>query len=315
MKRFTQFGWSVVAPFLEFFTYLDLKVVSDVVRRTARNRLPGLSAEIAYNAIFALFPVTLAVLSAIGLLEISEVNVRSFVRQSSEVIPDAALALIHGSLRQLRLSYDPRLFSFSFLLAMWASSSVIGAAMAALDQIQRIPRRLVRPFWRFKLVSLALSLGTFLLLVSALAIVSLSDVTVRVVAHRSGGFAHNLFAIWHWLGLPVALSIVALALGFIYRYGPSYWKQGTPVMPGAAFAAILWAVLSSLLRFYVLRFGNYNQIYGAVAAVVILLLWLYLSAFAMLLGNQLNVVVGEAMRRSAKADFSTKSHWQKPQRK
>lgn len=300
MKRFTEFELLRVAPFFEFFAYLNVKVVSDVIRRAAQNRLTGLSAEIAYNAIFALFPVALAVLSAIGLLEISEHNVRSFVRQSSGVIPDAALALIQGSLRQLQLGYNPRLLSFSFVLAMWVSSSVMGATMAALDQIQRIPRRFARPFWRLKLVSLALSLGTFLLLVSALAIVSLSDITVRVVAHRSGSFAHSLFRVWHWLGLPVALLIVTIALGFIYRYGPSRWQPGTPVMPGAAFAAISWAVISSFLRFYVWRFGNYSLIYGAVAAVIILLLWLYFSAFAMLLGNQLNVVVGEAMRRSRK---------------
>ncbi len=297
LQRFAHAGLALITRFFQFFKHLNWKIIPIVIRRAAQHRLPGLSAEIAFNAIFALFPAALAVLSAIGLFEISESNFRALTRQLSQVIPDQAVNLIQVSLRDLQARSNQGLFSLSFLASLWVSSSVTGAAMAALDQIYRVPRERVRPFWKSKIVALSLALGTFLLLVVALLIIFISDITVRIVAHRSGSFAHSLFTVWHLLSLPIALSIVALALGFIYRYGTSYWQQGTPIMPGAIFAALLWAMLSGLLRFYVSHVGNFNQAYGAIGAVIILLLWLYLSAFAMLLGGLVNAVVGESIQR------------------
>ena len=287
----------IVPRSAQFFRYLNWKIVASVIQRAAQHRIPGLSAEIAFNAIFALFPATLAVLSAIGLFEISESNFRALTRQLSQVVPEQAVTLIQVSLRELQARSNQGLFSLSFLASLWVSSSVTGAAMAALDQIYRVPRDRVRPFWKSKLVALSLALGTFVLLVVALLIVFVSDITVRIVAHRSGSFAHSLFKIWHLLSLPIALGVVALALAFIYRYGTSRWRPGTPILPGAIFAALLWAMLSGVLRFYVAHFGSFNQAYGAIGAVIILLLWLYLSAFAMLLGGLLNAVVGEAMHQ------------------
>lgn len=297
LQRLSQFGLALLTRFLQFFKHLNLKILGTIIRRAAFHRLPGLSAEIAYNAIFALFPAALAILSAIGLFEISEFNFRGLIQQLSQVIPEQAVILTQESLRYLKARSNQGLFSLSFVAAIWVSSSVTGATMAALDQIYRIPRDRVRPFWQAKLVALALALGTFLLLIVALLVIFISDIAVQIVADRSGSFAHSLFHVWHLLSLPIALSIVALALGFIYRYGTSRWQHGRPIMPGAVLAALLWALLSGLLRFYVSRVGNFNQVYGAIGAVIILLLWLYLSAFAMLLGGLLNAVVGEAMQK------------------
>ncbi len=284
------------ARFFRFFKYLNVEVLSNVIRRSGEHRLSGLSAEIAYSAIFALFPAILTVVSAIGLLDLPESYVRAFVHRTSAVVPDEALALIQSFIQTLRTSKNQGLFSLSFIASIWTASSVLGAAMAALDQIHPASQKRVRPFWKAKLVSLSLSLGTFLLLVSALMLLIISDITVRSLAYQSGSLAHSLIHLWHLLSLPIALGIVALALGFIYRYGVTDWRRGTPIMPGAILATLLWAILSGLLRLYVAHFGNYNQAYGAIGAVIILLLWLYLSAFAMLLGGELNMVVGQAMR-------------------
>jgi membrane protein len=249
----------LIARFFRFFTYLDHAVLSEVIRRAGRHRLSGLSAEIAYNAIFALFPAILTMVSAIGLLDLPESHFRSFIRQINQVIPDAAVALIQSFIQTLRVGKNQELFSLSLVASLWTASSVLGAAMAALDQIHQVPHNWIRPFWKTKLVSLSLSLGTFVLLISALLIVVLSDFTVREVAHNSGAFSHSLFRFWHLLSLPIALGIVALALSFIYRYGTSHRRKGTPILPGAILATILWAVFSGLLRLYVAHFGNYNQ--------------------------------------------------------
>jgi membrane protein len=285
--------------FLRFFGYLlNPRLLGLVLRRSAQHRLLGLSAEIAYNAIFALFPAILAVISAIGLLALPDSHFPALANQLSLVVPDAAMNLIRGFLRTLRSGRSEELVSLSLVVSLWVSSNVLGAVMAALDQIHEIPRRHRRSFWKARLMAIGLSFGSFLLLTIALVIIAIGDVAVREVVHYSGPIAHPLFQVWQLLSLPIALGIVAFTFGFIYRYGPSQRPKGSPIMPGAVLAALLWVLLSGLLRIYVAHFGNYNQAYGAIGAVIILLLWLYLSGLTMLLGCQLNVVVGQAMQPS-----------------
>jgi membrane protein len=118
---------------------------------------------------------------------------------------------------------------------------------------------------------------------------------VKIVVAHSG--ASLLLTLWRLLSWPLALGIIATGCAFIYRYGPSRWTKGTPIMPGAVLAAISWAIVSALFRLYVTNFGNYNKVYGAVGAVIVLLLWLYMTSLVLLLGDQLNVTVGEAMQQ------------------
>ena len=109
-----------------------------------------------------------------------------------------------------------------------------------------------------------------------------------------------LLSVWRLLSLPVALGIIAIAFAFIYRFGTSRRQSTNLIMPGAILAAISWAIVSGAFRLYVSHFGQYHKIYGAVGVIIVLMLWLYLSSLVMLLGDQLNVIVGEAMAASTK---------------
>lgn len=285
----------VSTRFVRFFLYLNWKTLKKTIARVAKRRLPGLSAEIAYNAMLSLFPAILAVLTAIGLLgEVLEPTFRELAARLSKVAPDEAMVLIRDFAKQITDSQNTGLFSISFLLAIWTASGALSAAMTALDQIHQIPLNQIRPFWKSKLVSLGLTIGTILLLVTASFLVFISDLILHFFVRESGLYV--LLNIWQLLSWPLALSIVATAFAFIYRYGPSRWDSGTPMMPGAVLAAVSWAILSALFRLYVESFGNFNQVYGAVGAVIVLMLWLYMSALVVLVGDQLNVTVGEAMR-------------------
>jgi membrane protein len=145
---------------------------------------------------------------------------------------------------------------------------------------------------------LALTIGSIILLFTASFLVFISELVLKLAVDfidRNG--ASILLTAWRLLSWPLALSIVATAFAFIYRFGPSRWKPGTPIVPGAVLAAVSWAVVSGLFRLYVANFGNYNKVYGAVGAVIVLLLWLYMTSLVLLLGDQLNVIVGEQMRQ------------------
>ena len=285
--------------FLRFFRHLSWVTLKKIVTRVGKQRLFGLSGEIAYNAMLSMFPAILAVLTAIGLFaESLQSTFKQLAVQLSKVAPDQALALIHNFAREITHTKNTGLFSISFIAAIWAASGALSAAMNALDQIAQIPPEQARPFWKAKLVSLGLTIGTMFLLVVASFLVFISDLIVKFLVREISSLS-ILANVWQLLSWPLALGIVSTAFAFVYRYGPSRWTHGTPIMPGAVLAAVSWAILSALFRLYVANFGNYNRAYGAVGAVIVLMLWLYLSAVVILVGNELNVTVGEAMRRQA----------------
>lgn len=287
--------------FFRFFGHLNLTTIHRTIADANRNRLPGLASEMAYNAMLSLFPAILSILTAIGLFKPLKLTFQSLADRLSDVAPEDVLGLLQNFAHAISTSQNTGLFSFSFVLALWASSGALSAAMTALDQIYRVPPKQIRPFWRARLVALGLTIAAILLLLLAITLVFVSDIIVRIVAQRSGALEPELLRLWQLLTLPLVLVIMSSMFAFIYRFGPSRWNPGQPIMPGAVLAALFWAILSNLFRLYVQYFGNYNQVYGAVGAVIVLLLWLYMSALVLLIGGQLNVTVGMAMRRSDKA--------------
>lgn len=292
----------VSARFFRFFRYLSLGILRKTFSRAMKRRLMGLSSEMAYNAMLALFPAILAVLTAIGLFEESlQQTFSNLAGQLKDLAPNQeAWRLISDFARGINLTKSRSLFSLSFLVAIWVSSGALSAAMNALDEIHEIPRKERRPFWKAKLISIALTIGSIVLLVTASFLVFISDWVLRLVARQSGVWVLSelLLRVWLLLRWPIALGIVATACGYIYRFGPSQWSRGTPIMPGAILAAVSWAILSALFRLYVANFGNYNRVYGAVGVVIVLLLWLQMTSLVLLLGDQLNVTVGDAMQQA-----------------
>lgn len=283
--------------FVRFVRHLNFKTIKKTVANVGKSRLLGLASEIAYNAMLSLFPAILAILTAIGLLEEGLQNVfKDLAQLLSKVVPEDALNLItEFASNEIANSKNGGLFSLSFVVALWTSSGAISTAMAALDRIQQTSLDNIRPFWKAKLVSLGLTIGTIILLLIACLLVFISGKLLNFVVDNSAGYLNFLTYLWDLMRIPLALVIVASAFGFIYRYGPSNWKKGTPIMPGAIFAAICWAFVSNLFRIYVANFGNYNKAYGAIGTVIVLMLWLYMTAAVILVGNQLNVTVAESM--------------------
>jgi len=295
-------------PFVRFFRYINLATIREIIARSGHQRLPGLAAEIAFNAILAMFPAIVVLLTLVGLVGSSQKTLANLSEQLVQYAPEQVLDIIAAFMRELSPASSQGLLSISFVVAVWVASGAIGSAMSALDQIYRVPPHLIRPFWKAKLAAIGLTFGTILLLVVASLIVFISDFLVRLFATQSAQFVETIakrpnfmepgvLMLWSELSTPIALGLVALAFAFIYRFGPSRRLKGTPILPGAILATLFWALFSGIFRLYVANFGNYNRVYGAVGAIVVLLLWLQLGALTMLIGAQLNAIVGEKMYR------------------
>ncbi len=295
-QRLPQRIWRTLSPveFVIFLGHINFDTARTVVRDTFRQRLPSLASEMAYNAMLGLFPAILAFLTAISLFSPLTSTFVNLVTSLGEVAPDGVPELIYGFESVVLESQSRGLFSVSFGIALWASSGAMSAAMRSLDQMHQIPPRRRRPFWKARLVSIALTLGTIALLITASSLVFVSDLIVQELMVRSSGdVSHWVAKIWSLFRWPLALSVMSTAFAFVYRFGPSRWQSGKPLMPGAVLAALSWAVISGLFRLYVSHFGNF--VYSAVASVIVLLLWLWITALVMLIGDLLNLTVGKAM--------------------
>ncbi|GCL41439.1 YihY/virulence factor BrkB family protein [Anabaena sp. FACHB-1250] len=283
--------------FISFFRHLKWRTLKKTFARTIETRLLGLAAEIAFNTMLSLFPAIIALLTAIGLFAESLRN--TFIQLATElskIVPQEAWILIRDfTTHEIANSKNSSLFSLSFVITLWTASGAINTAMTALDQIQQIHPKKMRPFWQAKLISLGLTIGTILLLMLASFLVFISDLLLGIVVNNNT-YLIFISHLWQFLRWPLALATVATAFAFVYRYGPSKCKTNTPLIPGAILAAIFWAIVSAIFRLYVKNFGNYNKVYGAVGAVIVLMLWLWMSAFVLLVGYQLNVTVGEEMK-------------------
>ncbi len=290
--------WLIFSPieFVRFLGYLNWHTVKVVVRSTFRQRLPSLASEMAYNSMLGLFPAILAFVTAIGLFSPLKSTFATLAARLSEVAPTGVPELIYGFEVNIVGSQSRGLFSVSFLFALWSSSGAMSAAMRSLDQMHQVPLRKRRPFWKARLISIGLTIGTMALVITAASLVFVSDLMVQQLVMRSTGeIGLWVSEIWRLFRWPLALGIMSVAFAFVYRFGPSRWSPGKPLMPGAVLAAFSWAVISGFFRLYVANFGNF--VYGAVATIIVLLLWLWITSLVMLIGDLLNLTVGKAMER------------------
>jgi membrane protein len=261
-----------------------LHLARALYRQMSRDRLSIVAAGVAFYALLAVFP-TLAALVAFYGLAFDAQQVERQVASLSGLLPQQALDVLLGELRDLSLT-DRRALGWgaaaALALTLWSASRGVKMLIEALNVAY--DAREQRNFLVLNAVALALTLGAILGAILAIAAVVVLPSILRFLG--LGPLLEGMIAYARW---PILAAAVALGLAIAYRYGPSRPRVPWPVVArGALFATALWIAGSALFSLYVSSFDSYNKTYGSVAAVVILLMWFLLSAYAVLLGAELN---------------------------
>jgi membrane protein len=237
------------------------------------------AAGVAFFGFLALIPLQIAGVSLFGLVA-DPSQVTSLVDRLSDSVPSEVADFLQQQLRSIVTSSGGALgigLLVGVLTALWTASSgvahLVEAVNIAYDEDDG------RSFWKRRLLALGLTLG---LLVMLAAIGS----TVSVLAVVGSGVLGVVAEVLSWV---VAAAIMAAGLAVLYRFGPdrdgARWQW---VSPGAAFAVVAWVVVSIGFRFYVSRFGSYQETYGSLAAIIVVLTWLFLSAAVVIIGAEIN---------------------------
>jgi membrane protein len=242
------------------------------------------AAGVAFYVMLALFPAITAFVSLFGLIA-DPGQVQEQFETLRGVIPDDAWSILNDQLIAVA-SAQTRNLGISALVglvvALWSAGAGVRAMMTALNIAYH--EREKRSFLRFYTTAFLFTIGIALLGIVSLGVIVIVPVLLNLV--ELGGIAQVLVRLLPWL---VLAGFVAVALGVLYRYGASRNEPKTRwVSWGAILATVLWIGASLLFSIYVSNFGSYNETYGALAAVMILLLWLWISAFIVLLGAELN---------------------------
>jgi membrane protein len=264
-----------------------------VKNQIRKDRLSIIAAGVAFYGLLAIFPALIALVALYGLV-FDPRQVQEQVSALSGVLPPDAAEILLRQLNDLT-TRDTKALGFGaiggLLLALWSASAGMRTLMEALNVAYNEEEK--RGFFRFYgtalLLTLASILGTILAIVLVVAIpavltfLGLDDTLKWVIS----------IAAW-----PILIVMMMIGLAVIFRYGPSRreprWRW---VSWGAFVATVLWIIGSLLFSFYVAKFGNYNETYGAVGAIVILLMWFLLSAYAVLIGAELNAEMERQTRK------------------
>lgn len=256
-------------------------------RRISRDNLSALAAGAAFQALLMIFPTLTAVVSLYGLGADPNMVERQIIAMHG-VLPPEAVELIATWLHTLAHGATTKFgigLIVSILLAFWSMWSATAMLMTAVNLCYGEEEK--RSFVSFNLRALALGAVLALFGVAALALVAALPVALALLPVSDTWVA--ILGLVRW---PLLAGIVILALAIIYRYAPDRtvpkWQW---ISWGAAAAAVLWILGSIGFTIYVSEVGSYDKTYGSLGAVIILLLWFYLTAYVILVGAELNAEI------------------------
>lgn len=250
------------------------------------------SAALSYYFFSALVPMVFFLMAVLGLFANQSEHLRNnLLRYAAAVMPASAFALVEKTLREISTSSTGLKLIFGLVLSLWAGSGGMRSIMDALNRCYHVQEE--RPYWKRLLVSLALTVGMAMLAVCALAIVLYGREIARYVGAYIGLSGFALMA-WKFTQLPVALFFVLVAFALIYFWGPDAEQQWQWITPGSIVGVVVWIAASFLFRAYLHLYNSYSKTYGSLGAVIVLLLWLYITGLAILMGGEINSEIENA---------------------
>jgi membrane protein len=268
-------------------TWRDL--VSRTIKESNADNALGLAAQLAYYFLFALVPAIVCVVALASFLPPE--TIQQTIEALRRFAPGELIDIVRDQLTALANRTNEGVFTFGLLVALWSSSAAMVAITDALNRAYDIDE--ARPWWKVRLMAIALTVGVAIFVVAAFALLLMGPRLLNEVS-RLIGFGPTFAFTWSILRWPLAFALVAFGIGLIYYFGPDAEQDWEWITPGAVLATVLWLLASVGFKLYASRFGSYNETYGSLGGVMIMMLWFYLTALAVLIGAEMNAEIEHA---------------------
>ncbi len=267
----------------------SFRALKATVEEFQRDDALGIAAQLAYYLILALFPFILVLVSLLGTFGSEELasEVLGYFQQvmpeqAYEIIKDFTDNIISGK------AEAPGLFTFGILFTIWAASGAFAALINALNRAYDVQE--TRPFWKVRSIAILMTLGLSVLILIGVLLLVLGPQIGEAIANVFG-LERTFLVVWEVARWPVALFFMMFTVALLYYFAPDVDQPFRWITPGGLIGVVLWVLASVGFNFYVSNFGSYNKTYGSIGAVIVLLLYLYISSLTILFGATLNATL------------------------
>lgn len=248
------------------------------------DRATGLAAEQAYYYMLAIFPLLILTLSILPYLSIDPVKAIEFL---NTIMPQQTVELIEESIYEFISKPNGGLLTFGILGTIWSASNGMNAFIKAMNEAFNAQE--TRSFIMVRLLSIGLTIGlifafliAFFLPIFGGVIISSLEKFINIPGETS--------MLLNVLRFIIAFVVIFSIITILYRVAPNVDKKFKEVIPGSLVATIIWQVISLGFSFYVSNFGNYSSTYGSLGGVIVLMLWLFLTGLALVIGGEINAI-------------------------
>lgn len=262
-------------------------VLGRTVSEFGRDQCTDLAAALTYYAVLSLFPALVVVMSLLGVFGQGPRTADAILQIIDDVSPGAAVDVLRQPIEQL-VSAPSAGFALvtGILGALWSASGFVGAFGRAMNRIYEVDEG--RPGWKLRLQQLLLTLVGLVVAAAVAVILAVSGPVAEAIGGYLGVGATGL-AVWNIARWPVLLVLVVLGVATLYYVGPNVKQPKFRwISVGAALAIVVWICASLLFGVYVSSFGSYNKTFGALAGVIVFLLWLWITNLALLFGAEID---------------------------
>ena len=258
-----------------------------VAQRIIDDDIFGRAAQLSYYFLLALFPLLLVLINVLGYMAQQGTAFREqLLTYLAALMPRSAIALVRTTLNEISEASGTGKVSFGLLAALWAASNGMGAISDTLNTAYSLKER--RPWWKVRIISVCLTVALAVLILAALAIVLYGGTIGEALAARYG-FGDLFTIVWKIVQWPIALVFVLTTFNLIYNFAPDLPEGARSwITPGVFVGVGLWLIVSFGFRAYLSFFDSYSVTYGSLGAVIVLMLWFYLTGVAILIGGEVN---------------------------
>ncbi|WPP01112.1 YihY/virulence factor BrkB family protein [Pseudomonas sp. HR96] len=262
------------------------KVMVRTVKEFLDDEMSTYASALAYQMLFSLFPFLLFLIALIGFLHLPDFF--TWLReQAAYVLPSQALDQVNPIIDQLQQSKGG-LLSVGIVVALWTASAGVRLMMSAMNAAYDVPEE--RPAWKRIPLSIAYTIGFAGLLLTVAALMVLGPQVMTWLAEQIG-MEYFIVTLWTIARWPLIVVLLMISVALIYYVMPDVKQKFRFITPGSVLAVVVWIVASVGFGIYVKNFADYNAMYGSIGAIIVLLLYFYISSAVLLLGAEMNAVI------------------------
>ncbi|CAG9621648.1 YihY/virulence factor BrkB family protein [Sutcliffiella rhizosphaerae] len=249
-----------------------------------KDRATGLAAEQAYYYMLALFPLLFLGLSLLPYLNIDPEKAIEFLQT---IMPSETIAVFEANIYEFLETPNGGLLTFGILGTIWSASNGMNAFIGAMNAAFNVEEN--RPFYIVRLLSIGLTIGLIFAFLIAFFLPVFGGIIINQLESflRIEGNTAILLNVIRWI---IAFFLILTIITSLYRFAPNIDKTYKELIPGAMVATVIWQLVSFGFSFYVSNFGNYSATYGSLGGVIILMLWLFLTGLALVIGGEINAI-------------------------